>query len=249
MTMKTFFVLPLLLACASPIQAGPSQELKVPLRWGVYLADVRSGRVRSLGNFYEWSLSPDGRFCVGGRDSGRAYEVDVVSIPGGATRVLEKFPLDETGTNAGTFEWSPDSSRVSVEADRNDDGHGETKTFRVSRPGSATTPKARHRELSDKAMRRLKARFSSVSEVVFSPDGSRVVAYLSRDKPGFADGLWMFAPDGTGLRRLTRTAPLSRRDLETGNPPQSRNLQDREPRWLPDGQHLAFRRGNLEEET
>lgn len=248
MIMKTL-VLPLLLVCASQAQAGPSPGLKVPLRWGVYVADVQSGRVRSLGDFSEWELSPDGRFCVGGRDNGRFYEVDVISTSGSATRVLEKFPMDESGTTAAAFKWSGDSSQVSVKADRNDDGHDETKTFRVSRSGSVTRSKARSRELSNKAMRRLKARFSSVSEVVFSPDGSRVVAYLSRGKPGSNDGLWMFAPDGTGLRRLTRNVPLSRRELEIGNPPDSRNLQDREPRWLPDGQHLAFRRGNLEEET
>lgn len=254
MMMKTL-VLPLLLVCASQAQAEPFPGLKVPLRWGVYVADVEIGRVRSMGDFYDWSLSPDGRFCVGGRhveSKKTSYEVSVVSTSSGMARRLERFPGSEEEETYSAFKWSPDSSRVSVSTDRNGDGKDEIKTFDIARPHPLDLPRTRARRLSPVALRRLKARFQDVSDVTFSPGGSRVVAYLSRsshNKPDFDGGLGMFAPDGTLLQRLTRNAPMSRRDLETGNPPQSRDLQDREPRWLPDGQHLAFRRGSSEEET
>ena len=221
--------------------AAWSREASVPNRWGVYIADVVSGKVRLMGDFTDWELSPNGRLIAGGSNVGTSntfYEVSVVSTLPESTRQLERFPVDEEWD--ASFHWSSDSARVCVETDRNNDGKREFKTFSVGRASTTRPPKIPRRHLSASAMRRLKARYPHISYVAFSPGGTRVVAYLSRssyEKANYDGGLWMFTPDGRNLKRLTRNSPLPHHDFF-----------DVEPRWLPDGKRLAFRRTSFEDE-
>lgn len=216
----------------------------MPKRWGVYVVDVSSGAVRSMGDFGNWELSPNGRFIVGGRDTGTKapfHEVAIAATDGGSTRVLERFPVDPVDMEwSASFQWSSDSARVRVETDRNNDGKDESKTFAVGRASTARPRREHRRTLSASAMRRLKARYPKISDIAFSPGGTRVVAYLSRssyEKADYDGGLWLFTPDGRNLKRLTRNLPLPRHDF-----------WDVEPCWLPDGKRLAFRRTSFEDE-
>lgn len=228
--------------CCFTSNTAWAREASVPNRWGVYIADVSSGKVRSMGDFSDWELSPNGRFIVGGSNVGTTnpfYEVSVVSTSGGSARRLERFPVDSDWT--ASFRWSPDAARVRVEADRDDDGKNEFKTFHVGRASTARPPKIPRRHLSASALKRLKARYPHVSYIAFSPSGTRVVAYLSRssyEKPDYDGGLWIFAPDGRNLKRLTRNEPYS----------DKRDFWDVNPHWLPDGKRLAFERTALDAE-
>lgn len=61
----------------------------------------------------------------------------------------------------------------------------------------------------------------------WSPDGRWIVFAADRGQPE-GTGLWLIAPDGTGLRRLTRPARVVRW------------VRDGRPAWTPDGKAIVF---------
>lgn len=229
--MKAAFLLGASLCLASAAWSKPRES--VPRKWGLYLADVSSGRVRLLGDYYDWKASPDGRFIVAGRVTGTShYEVSLLSTSTGSARRLERFRLEEPGGAA--FRWSSDSASVRVEADRDNDQKSDFKTFKVGR--ASTSRRSLARVLSSSTRKKLKARYGQVEEVAFSPDGQRVVAYLARDNRNLDGGYWLLRPDGSALRRLTRNTVYTKGDF-----------QDREIVWL-DNQRVAFRRTSFDDE-
>ncbi len=228
--MKSTLLLALSVCLTGAVEAKP-RELAVPRKWGLYVADVSNGRVRFVGDCRDWALSPNKRFIVAGRESaqGNTYEVRLLSTSTWSAKRLERFNIKAAG--GASFRWSGDSSRVSVTSSRLREEQQESRTFLVGRPSRQVRFKTR--ALSGAVLRKLKARFSDVNEVAFSPGGKRVVGYLSGKSSG---GLWEFRPDGSGLRRLTRNAYSGGGDFH-----------DREAVWL-DDRRIAFRRTSFEDE-
>lgn len=84
--------------------------------------------------------------------------------------------------------------------------------------------------MTDTGMRRITSddlyRFKLVSEPRFSPDGGQVayvVTTIEREKNDYRSSIYVTTVDGNTTRRLTRA-----------------DAKDSQPRWSPDGRHLAF---------
>lgn len=233
--MKPIFLLGATVCLASVVRAEPG-ELAVPRKRGLYVASLSSGRVRSLGDYGDWKLSPDKRLIVAGDENSKGiYQVDLLLTSTFAARRLERFRIQAAG--GATFRWSDDSARVRVTSSRLREEKEDSQTFVVGRASAPT--RSRERVLARATLKKLKARFPNVQEIAFSPDGTRVVAYLSRgfyQNRGFNGGLWLFRPDGSGLRRLTHNTNIQRGDFD-----------DREAVWLDNGR-LIFRRTSFEDE-
>lgn len=109
--------------------------------------------------------------------------------------------------------------------------------------GTAATPRIApkpQRRLSAPTTKKLRQKFLDVSGITFSHDGKWVAANCSKgsySKAGYVGGLWVFRPDGSGLKQVTRNVSIQQSDGD-----------DREMQWLPGTYNLAFRRTSYEDE-
>ena len=203
--------------------------------------DLKSGKLQNIGGFGDWKLSPDGRYMAVGTEiikpgGSSTYAVYAVTLRNNKRQLLTNFAM-EPPFSAGLV-WSPDSRRLTVGTFS--DGN---KTFAIQRDSSQAAlriaPKPQRR-LAATATRKLKQKFSDIYDVTFSDDGKWVAAYCSKgayDKPNYLGGLWVFRPDGSNLKQVTRNVSI-----------QKSQFQDREVRWVPGTYKLAFRRTMYEDE-
>lgn len=159
------------------------------------------------GHEYLGRLSPDGRWLAFGWWQGQGV---------GQLHLREADDLDarplQVSADAGEVQglaWSPDSRAVAFVASA---AGGRCSVWLYT--------------LADRARREL-ARCTPLftPTVDWSPDGRWIVFTAEADGAG---GLFLVAPDGQGLRRLTTAPPAA--------------MADHQPAWSPDGQRVAFAR-------
>lgn len=155
---------------------------------------------------YTPSWSPDGRRIAFsqrlGRGSKRAVAIMVVNPDGSG---LVRLTSPRAGMSDLGPAWSPDGTKVAFErseVDEVNDLRDETRLIVMNPDGSAP--------------HRITPRFVDAFLPSWSPDGTKIMF-------GFGD-VFVVAPDGSGLRNVTRTP----------------NPSDSDPRWSPDGRQIVF---------
>ncbi len=160
------------------------------------------------GHEYLGQLSPDGRLLAfawwQGKGGGRlhlrpAAELDAVP------QALSPEGIDVQGLS-----WSPDGNAIAYIA-ATADGQCQLWVYRLSEPAQ------------QQALARCSALFTP--SVAWSPDGSNIAFSAEADGVG---GLFLVAPDGSGLRRLSSAPPAA--------------MPDHQPSWSLDGRRLVFAR-------
>jgi Tol biopolymer transport system component len=148
----------------------PTKKFEQPKGHGVYVMNLQSGKTRLMGNWYDWSPSPDGQWIVGGTEvvqNNRAtgqYAVYSCGTQQGKSKLLTRF---KAGTDFGaSFHWSKDSRSCTLIGSGFDD-KVLVKRFDISRPGRVVNLPAR--------------RFSSNPNLHFSSDGACYAATLPSD--------------------------------------------------------------------
>ena len=163
---------------------------------------------------YLGELSPDGRKLAFGWWRGRGTgQLHVRDVPpaGAAASASTASPPVSLSTDAGEvhgFSWAPD---------------GRSLAYTATPVGGPCTLWVQALDGPRRALARCAALFTP--SVAWSPDGRHIA--FSAESEG-AGGLFLVAPDGSGLRRLS-TAPPSA-------------MADHQPAWSPDSRRLAFAR-------
>ncbi|MCU7372300.1 winged helix-turn-helix domain-containing protein [Paucibacter sp. O1-1] len=155
---------------------------------------------------YLGQLSPDGRLLAfawwQGQGGGRLYLRPAAELDA-APQALSPEGLDVQGLS-----WSPDSSAIAYIA-ASADGQCQLRVYRLSE--------------RTQALARCSALFTP--SVAWSPDGRSIAFSAEAEGVG---GLFLVAPDGSGLRRLSSAPPAA--------------MPDHQPSWSPDGRRLVFAR-------
>lgn len=156
---------------------------------------------------YLGQLSPDGRLLAfawwKGRGAGRLYLRPAAELDA-APQALSPEGRDVQGLS-----WSPDSRAIAY-IGATEDGQCQLWVQRLD--GSPA-----------QALARCSALFTP--SVAWSPDGRAIAFSAEADGVG---GLFLVAPDGSGLRRLSSAPPAA--------------MPDHQPSWAPDGRRLVFAR-------
>jgi TolB protein len=153
------------------------------------------------GGFPTWSA--DGSmiaYAPGGGPSGMSW-IAIANADGSGQR---RLPHTEFGEYPS---WSPDQKRIAF----NSNLSGEALMYVVDVDGSGFVD------------------LSSVEEggrVAWSPDGRSILFSSRRDRPDNSRDIYVMRPDGSDVRRLTKTGG----DM---------------PAWSPDGSHIVFSWGGL----
>ena len=240
-----FLFLFVLLAGQTAFAQTLASRFEQPNKYGVYVMDLKNGKLQNIGGFYDWKLSPDGRYMAVGTEISKpggssAYAVYAVTLSNNKRQLLTSFRYDPPPFGAD-LRWSPDSRLVTVIT--GDDDREKTQNFTIKRDNSQAAlriaPKPQRR-LAATATKQLKQKFSYIGDITFSDDGKWVAAYCSKgsyDKPNYLGGLWVFRPDGSDLKQVARNVSI-----------QKSEFQDRDVRWVPGTYKLAFRRTMYEDE-
>ena len=156
---------------------------------------------------YLGQLSPDGRLLAfgwwQGQGAGQLYLRDAADLAATPTQIS-----GDAGEVQG-LAWSPDGQALVFTA--------------LSGQGRCGLWLYRLQERTRQELARCAALFTPT--VDWSPDGRWIAFTATRDGAG---GLFLIAPDGSGLRRLTTAPPAA--------------IGDHQPAWSPDGRRLAFAR-------
>ncbi len=156
---------------------------------------------------YLGQLSPDGRSLAfvwwQGHGVGRLY------LRAAADLDATPQPVSAEGGEVQGLAWSPQGDAIAYVASR---GAGQCSLWIY--------------RLKDQSQRELAPCLALFTPSVdWSPDG-RWIAFSATDQG--VGGLFLIAPAGSGLRRLSAAPPAA--------------MADHQPAWSPDGQHLAFAR-------
>ena len=177
----------------------------------LYVVAAAGGEPRALTELrydaYEPVVSPDGRWVAFTTEQDAAAQIAIVAFEGGWVRGL----THDSDECSGPI-WSPDGERILYCASPTDQRHSDI--YAITPAGGAP-------------VRLTPGDGSQYWNPAFSPDGGRIA--LQCDRSGF-DEIWMMAPDGSGLRQITRL----QQDIEDYH-------------WSPDGTRLILvgsERGN-----
>jgi TolB protein len=172
-----------------------------PELWLMNADGTEQHRLTRDGGFPAWS--PNGSmiaYAPGGGPSGRS-SIAVMNADGSGRRRLPDTDYGEYPA------WSPDGTRIAFSSNLS----GEAKIFIVELDGSRVVD------------------LSSVGEggkVAWSPDGRSILFQSHPDHTDNYTDIYVMRPDGSGVKRLTRT---------------NGGL----PAWSPDGRHIVFAAGDL----
>jgi Tol biopolymer transport system component len=108
-----------------------------PARYGIYLADLETGRIRYIGGLGDWSLSPDGKWVAGtyGVLREHCYDLYLFNLTTGNKTFLHRYvpPVDDLIILE--FAWSADSRWLRLTSQWDRDGLPRSDLFAVP-PGA-----------------------------------------------------------------------------------------------------------------
>ena len=221
-----------------------------PAKYGVYLADVQTGKIRYIAGFYDWSLSPDGKWIAGGHEAGLSHDISVVSVATGAKTFLKTYR--QNGPAHPEFAWSADSRwlRVSCDWDWEDSDDSPRVDILAVWPKARSGPKPAASSVNAQAplgrAPGVQIRGYRVVDAVYSPDRRRVAAVCVHGRygqPGYDGGIFLCSPNGSNRTRVTRHIWKGGGGFDYRT-----DADDREVRWLPNGKGILFRRTGHEDE-
>jgi outer membrane protein OmpA-like peptidoglycan-associated protein len=218
-----------------------ASSFEQPSKMGFHTIDLRTGKVRFIGNWRDSSISPNLQYIAGGEFRGQTYSVYIAELVSGNVRRVGGYLVTDprrAELYSATLKWSADVTRIWTS-----DEYGETHSFSTGLPARDMANKpgnSRVLKLPKAAYQLFKSQFNKVSGVSISPDQKWIAAYRSKgdyQQINYTGGIFIFSVDSLKVTQITKNISIKKKDGT-----------DDLISWLPNSEGLVFRRTSYEDE-